>query len=309
MSFIRELAKQIVAAHRHDNLCLPLPSFDPSNPPPVIKTESGQDQYELAGTIAAIEMGFIESDARTLGKAWSRMVKQEGDFNPKAWPARPEYFDLIPFSRDMNPKAFKACPKRLGLYGVFPDADWIARMVDAELPTAQLRFKSEDPQAIRKQIKTAVAAVQGSKTLLFINDHWEEAIEAGAYGVHLGQEDLVSANLDAIRDAGLRLGLSTHGYAELMTADRYCPSYIAMGAVFHTNLKQMPTAPQGLGRLYAYAKLMQHYSLVAIGGIDEMSIHAVAQSGVGSVAVVRAIVAANDPKAAVKRLQDLMKTN
>ncbi len=53
MSFIRELAKQIVAAHRHDNLCLPLPSFDPSNPPPVIKTESGQDQYELAGTIAA----------------------------------------------------------------------------------------------------------------------------------------------------------------------------------------------------------------------------------------------------------------
>jgi thiamine-phosphate pyrophosphorylase len=82
-----------------------------------------------------------------------------------------------------------------------------------------------------------------------------------------------------------------------------------MGAVFPTNLKRMPTAPQGLGRLYAYAKLMQHYSLVAIGGIDETSIHAVAQSGVGSVAVVRAIVAAADPKAAVKRLQELMKTN
>ena len=309
MSYIRELAKQIVAAHRQDNLCLPLPSFDPSHPPPAIKTESGQDQYELAGTIAAIEMGFIENDARVLGKAWSRMVKHEGDFNPKGWPSRPEYFDLIPFSRDMNPKAFKACPKRLGLYGVFPDADWIARMVDAELPTAQLRFKSEDPQAIRKQIKAAVAAVQGSKTLLFINDHWEEAIEAGAYGVHLGQEDLVSANLDAIRDAGLRLGLSTHGYAELMIADRFCPSYIAMGAVFPTNLKQMPTAPQGLGRLYAYTKLMQHYSLVAIGGIDEKSIHAVAQSGVGSVAVVRAIVAADDPKAVVKRLQELMQTN
>jgi thiamine-phosphate pyrophosphorylase len=54
---------------------------------------------------------------------------------------------------------------------------------------------------------------------------------------------------------------------------------------------------------------MQHYPLVAIGGIDEGSIHAVAQSGVGSVAVVRAIVASDDPKAAVKRLQDLMKTN
>jgi thiamine-phosphate pyrophosphorylase len=54
---------------------------------------------------------------------------------------------------------------------------------------------------------------------------------------------------------------------------------------------------------------MEHYSLVAIGGIDESSIHAVSQSGVGSVAVVRAIVAANDPKVAVKRLKELMKTN
>jgi thiamine-phosphate pyrophosphorylase len=179
-------------------------------------------------------------------------------------------------------------------------------MVDAELPTAQLRFKSDDAKSIRQQVRAAVDAVQGSKTLLFINDHWEEAIEAGAYGVHLGQEDLVSANLDVIREAGLRLGLSTHGYAEMLIADRYCPSYIAMGAVFPTNLKKMPTAPQGLGRLYAYAKLMGHYSLVAIGGIDESSIHAVSQSGVGSVAVVRAITASDDPKAAIKRLQNLM---
>ena len=309
MSHIREMAKQIVAAHCQDNLCLPLPSFSPDQPPPTIKTETSQDQYELAGTIAAIEMGFIESDARVLGKAWSRMIKEVGDFNPKLWPSRPEYFEMLPYSRNSNPKAFKECPKRLGLYGVFPDADWIKRMVDAELPTAQLRFKSDDAKSIRMQIKEAVAAVKGSKTLLFINDHWEEAIAAGAYGVHLGQEDLVSANIDTIREAGLRLGISTHGYAELAIADRYCPSYIAMGAVFPTNLKKMPTAPQGLGRLYAYAKLMQHYSLVAIGGIDEASVHAVAQSGVGSVAVVRAIVASDDPKAAVKRLQELMKTN
>lgn len=64
MSHIRELAKHIVEAHRGDDLCLPLPAFSPSHPPPVMKTESGQDQYELAGTIAAIEMGFIDSDAR-----------------------------------------------------------------------------------------------------------------------------------------------------------------------------------------------------------------------------------------------------
>ena len=187
MSLIRDLADQIIAAHRHDELCLPIPSYSISSPPPRIDNELATDHYELAGALAAIEMGFIESDAKTLGKAWSRMTIQDGGFNPFKWPSRPEHFDLLPWTRNMNPKAFKECPKRLGLYGVMPDADWVKRMVEAELPTVQLRFKSEDRYKIRKQIKEAVKATEGSKTLLFINDYWEEAIDAQAYGVHLGQ--------------------------------------------------------------------------------------------------------------------------
>ena len=306
MSLIRDLAEQIIAAHRNDELCIPIPQFTPSNPPPRIDNEAATDHYELAGALAAIHMGFIESDAKVLGKAWSRMTQGDGGFNAQKWPNRPEHFDLLPWTRNMNPNAFAECPTRLGLYGVMPDADWVKRMVDAELPTVQLRFKSDDRSRIRKQIKEAVAASKDSKTLLFINDYWEQAIDAGAYGVHLGQEDIATANLDQIRMAGLRLGLSTHGYAEMAYADRFCPSYIAMGAVFPTNLKMMPTAPQGLGRLYQYAKLMSHYPLVAIGGIDAGSIRTVSKSGVGSVAVVRAITQAKDPKAAIKHLQELM---
>ncbi len=308
MSLIRDLADQIIQAHRQDDLCIPIPKFSINSPPPRIDNESAADHYELAGALAAVEMGFIEEDAKILGKAWARMTLQDGGFNPFKWPSRPEHFDLLPWTRNMNPNAFKECPKRLGLYGVMPDADWVKRMVDAEIPTVQLRFKSDDRFRIRKQIKEAIQATEGSKTLLFINDYWEEAIDAQAYGVHLGQEDLESANLEQIRTAGLRLGISTHGYAELAHADRFCPSYIAMGAVFATNLKKMPTAPQGLGRLYQYAKLMSHYPLVAIGGIDQGSIHAVAKSGVGSVAVVRAITQAKNPKAAVKHLQELMQS-
>jgi len=308
MSLVRDLADEIIQAHKGDELCIPLPQFSMSSPPPRIDNEAATDHYELAGALAAIEMGFIESDAKVLGKAWSRMTLHDGGFNPFKWPSRPEQFDLLPWTRNMNPNAFKECPKRLGLYGVMPDADWVKRMVEAELPTVQLRFKSEDRYKIRKQIKESVKAVEGSKTLLFINDFWEEAIDAQAYGVHLGQEDLETADLEKIRAAGLRLGLSTHGYAELAHADRFCPSYIAMGAVFATNLKKMPTAPQGLGRLYQYAKLMSHYPLVAIGGIDQESIHVVAKSGVGSVAVVRAITQAKNPKDAVKHLQELMQT-
>ena len=308
MSLVRDLADQIIAAHRNNDLCLPIPAYSMASPPPKIDNGHASDHYELAGIIAAIGMGFIEIDANVLGKAWSRMVHQDGGFNPSKWPSRPEHFDLLPWTRNMNPNAFAECPQRLGLYAVMPDSDWVKRMVEAEVPTVQLRLKSEDKKLIRKHIAQSVKAVEGSKTLLFINDFWEEAIEAGAYGVHLGQEDLETADLDAIRSKGLRLGLSTHGYAEMVFADHFCPSYIAMGAVFPTNLKKMPTVPQGLGRLYQYAKLMSHYPLVAIGGIDESSIHAVAQSGVGSVAVVRAIIGASDPKAAVKHLQALMKT-
>lgn len=306
MSLIRDLADQIVAAHRNEDLCIAIPTYTLACPPPKIDNEASADHYELAGALASIDMGFIEADAKVLGKAWSRMALQDGGFDPLKWPTRPEHFGLLPWTRNMNPKAFPECPKRLGLYGVMPDADWVKRMVDAEIPTVQLRFKSEDRSKIRKQVKEAVAAVKDSKTLLFINDYWQEAINAEAYGVHLGQEDLELADLEAIRAAGLRLGLSTHGYAELAYADRFCPSYIAMGAVFPTNLKKMPTAPQGLGRLYQYAKLMSHYPLVAIGGIDQDSIRAVSKSGVGSVAVVRAITQAKDPKAAVKHLQELM---
>jgi len=155
-------------------------------------------------------------------------------------------------------------------------------------------------------VQAAVRAVQGTDSLLFINDHWREAIDAGAYGVHLGQEDLEGAreHLQTIRAAGLRLGLSTHGYAELLRAESVAPSYLALGAVYPTTLKRMATAPQGPGRLAAYARLMRHRPLVAIGGIDHARLAEVLPSGVGSVAVVRALVAAADPVAQAQRFMD-----
>jgi thiamine-phosphate pyrophosphorylase len=89
-------------------------------------------------------------------------------------------------------------------------------------------------------------------------------------------------------------------------ADALSPSYIAMGAVYATTLKDMPTAPQGPARLAAYARLLRDHSLVAIGGIDEARFAQVLPSGVGSVAVVRAIVGAPDPAAAARHLMKRM---
>jgi thiamine-phosphate pyrophosphorylase len=114
--------------------------------------------------------------------------------------------------------AFAPCPHPLGLYAVLPDAAWVGRMARAGVATVQLRFKSDDAAAIRREVRAAVQAVQGTGALLFINDHWQAAIAAGAYGVHLGQEDLDTADIKALRSAGLRLGLSTHTPAELARA-------------------------------------------------------------------------------------------
>ncbi|NMM21160.1 MAG: thiamine phosphate synthase [Rhodoferax sp.] len=249
---------------------------------------------------ACLALGFIEPDAECLANAWQAMTERTGHFNASAWPDDPADFGMRPWPRQ---DAFAACPHKLGLYAVLPDAAWVARMARAGVPTVQLRFKSDDTRAIEREVSAAVQAVQGTDALLFINDHWQAAIAAGAYGVHLGQEDLELADLQAIRAAGLRLGLSSHGYAEMLRADRFSPSYLAMGAVFPTTLKRMVTAPQGTGRLSAYARLMRDCPLVAIGGIDHSTLPDVLVSGVGSVAVVRALVAAEQPEAMAASLQ------
>jgi thiamine-phosphate pyrophosphorylase len=262
---------------------------------------------ETAGVLQGCRMlGFLEHDAQCVAQAWAAQTQRTGRFSLDDWPCHPQDFGIAPTPRA---HAFPTCPHALGLYAVLPDAPWVGRMARAGVPTVQLRFKSDDAAAIRHEVRAAVQAVQGTGALLFINDHWQIAIDEGAYGVHLGQEDMDEAPIDAIRAAGLRLGLSTHGYAEMLRADAVSPSYIALGAVFPTTLKRMQTAPQGTGRLYAYAKLMQHSPLVAIGGIDAARIPVVMQSGVGSIAVVRAITGAPIPEAAAKDLQYRMQSS
>jgi thiamine-phosphate pyrophosphorylase len=249
---------------------------------------------------ACLALGFIDADAQCVALAWQARSQRTGGFDPTGWPDEAVDFGMRAWPRA---DAFATCPKQLGLYAVLPDAAWVARMAQAGVPTVQLRFKSEDRTAVEREIKAAVQAVRGTGSLLFINDHWQLAIDAGAYGVHLGQEDMEVAGLQAIRRAGLRLGLSSHGYAEMLRADAVSPSYIAIGAVYATTLKRMVTPPQGAGRLQAYARLMRDYPLVAIGGIDESRMDEVLASGVGSVAVVRALVAAEQPEAVVKKFK------
>ena len=270
----------------------------PQPTPPAQRSEAAY----LAALHACSQLGFIAVDAECLAQAWQRQTERTRHFDATHWPENPQDFGLS----GANPAlAFPACPRALGLYGVLPSAEWVGRMARAGVPTVQLRFKSDDQAAIQREVQAAVKAVQGTGARLFINDHWQAAIDAGAYGIHVGQEDLDAlegAQLDAIRASGLRLGVSTHGYAEMVRAHAVQPSYIALGAVFPTTLKRMATAPQGTARLQAYVRLMQQYPLVAIGGISAEQFPEILATGVGSIAVVRALVNAPDPDAAAQHL-------
>ncbi len=291
------MAEAIVQAHTE--------RFAPCTPQPLPASDNTHPVFQAA-LQACGRLGFIAADALVLARAWQAQTQRTGRFDAAAWPCTPQDFGLQPTP---HPQAFAPCPQALGLYAVLPDAAWVGRMARAGVPTVQLRFKSEDAGAIAREVQAAVAAVQGTRALLFINDHWREAIAAGAYGVHLGQEDLDAlppAALQALRASGLRLGVSTHGYAEMLRADAVGPSYIAMGAVFPTTLKRMATAPQGVARLAAYAQLMQAYPLVAIGGIALEQFAAIRATGVGSIAVVRALVAAPGPELAAEQLLQAM---
>ncbi len=265
------------------------------------------DSPQAIAYAAARRLGFIPADAECIAQAWQRQSERSGQFDLQAWPSTAVDFGL---RTHLDSHDFPAAPMNMGVYAVLPNADWVGRMARAGLTTLQLRFKSADAQAVQHEIRTAIEAVAGTGAHLYINDHWEEAIAAGAYGVHLGQEDLDTLkpeDLARIRNAGLRLGLSTHGYAEMLRAESVGPSYVALGAVFPTTLKAMATPPQGLGRLAAYAKLLRHRPLVAIGGIATEHLPAVAATGVGSFAVVRAITGAEQPETAAKELQSLWK--
>ena len=212
--------------------------------------------------------------------------------------------DLDPISAHPPAMDFAKCDSlQLGLYPVVDTVSWLETCLVNNIKTIQLRIKDKLDPELESKIAQAVALGHKYQANVYINDHWQLAIKHKAYGVHLGQEDLYLADLAAIKMAGLRLGLSTHGFYEMLRADNYKPSYLAFGAIYPTTTKDMTGQIQGLEKLKHFVPLMKSYPTVAIGGIDLSRANEVAQTGVGSVAVVRAITESDDPALAIEKLQ------
>lgn len=185
-------------------------------------------------------------------------------------------------------------------YPIAPDAAWIARIVPIGVKSVQLRVKNPSLD-VRTEIDQALHVCARYDCDLIVNDFWREAIECGARFVHLGQGDLDGADLDAIRAAGIRIGVSTHSEQELARALSVEPDHVALGPIYETKLKEMPWAPQGLPRIGAWKRRLEGRPLVAIGGITLERAPGVYDAGADSIAVVTDVIAHPEPERRVEQ--------
>lgn len=181
-------------------------------------------------------------------------------------------------------------------YPIVPDAGWVRRIVPLGVRTVQLRLKDASRDEIRRQITDSLEVCIRHGCQLIVNDHWREAVDVGADYIHLGQEDLASADLAVIRAAGAKLGLSTHSHDELTAALAASPDYVALGPIYETKLKAMKWAPQGLDRIGEWKRRIGDLPLVAIAGITLERAPGVIAAGAQSAAVVTDFITHPEPE-------------
>lgn len=185
-------------------------------------------------------------------------------------------------------------------YPIFDSADWIARMLPLGMKLVQLRLKDRPERETRAEIIRARDQCRAAGAILVVNDYWQIAIDEGCDWLHLGQEDLDTADLAAIRAAGLRLGVSTHDEAELDRALALDPDYVALGPVWPTILKQMKWHEQGTEKLTEWKARIGDIPLIAIGGLTTARAPEAFAAGADVVSVVTDITLNADPEARVR---------
>ena len=186
-------------------------------------------------------------------------------------------------------------------YPIFEDVDWIARMAPLGIKLAQLRIKNRSAEETGSHIAKARDICRVHGVVLVVNDYWREAIDLGCAWVHLGQEDLDSADVPALRKAGIKLGISTHDHAELARAMALKPDYVALGPVYPTILKKMKWQEQGVEQLREWRKLVGATPLVGIGGMTIARAPDVFAGGADIVSVVTDITLNSDPEFKVRQ--------
>ena len=183
------------------------------------------------------------------------------------------------------------------VYPIVATAGWVARLLPLGIRLIQLRIKDQPAAVVRREIRQARTLCARGDAQLIVNDHWRLAMAEECNFVHLGQGDLDTADLPALRRADVKIGISTHDHAELERALALAPDYLALGPIYPTSLKVMPWPAQGLERITEWKRRIGSIPLVAVGGLTAERLPGVFAAGADVAAVVNDIVRNPDPAA------------
>ena len=182
------------------------------------------------------------------------------------------------------------------VYPVVDSAAWVGRMLSVGVRLIQLRVKDRSASDLRAEIREAKGLCARVGAQLIVNDYWVLAMAEGCDFVHLGQGDLDTADVTAIRKAGVKIGVSTHSHAELARALALAPDYVALGPIYPTIIKVMPWSPQGLQRITEWKRRIGDIPLIAIGGLTVERLPGVFEAGADVAAVVNDIIGNPNPE-------------
>ena len=203
-------------------------------------------------------------------------------------------------------------PEQMRLYAV-TDRAWAAdedallaqveAAIDGGASIVQLREKHLDSESFFKEAERFVALCRRKGAISIINDNVEIAARTGADGVHVGQEDLKAGRVRALLGPNKIIGVSAHNVVEALAAQAAGADYLGAGAAFVTGTKTdaKPISRETIRAVTAAVDI----PVVAIGGITRDNILELKGCGLDGVAVVSALFAQPDVRAAAEELRRL----
>lgn len=175
--------------------------------------------------------------------------------------------------------------------------------IDGGASMVQLREKHLDEDAFLAEAERFTALCRRKGALSIINDNVDVALKSGADGVHIGQEDLAAGDARRLLGPDRILGVSAHSVEEALRAQAAGADYLGVGAAFATGTKAdaKPIPRETIRAITAAVDI----PAVAIGGITRENILELKSCGLAGAAVVSALFAQKDVKAAAAELRRL----
>ncbi|MBS3106506.1 thiamine phosphate synthase [Candidatus Woesearchaeota archaeon] len=173
------------------------------------------------------------------------------------------------------------------------NAEIVREAIKGGVDIVQLREKEWSKERYREEAKKLRKLCHTHEVLFVVNDYPDIAKEVGADGLHLGQEDMPIAEARKIVGK-MKIGKSTHSGEQALNAVKEGADYISIGPIFPTRKKPNPV---GVGLIRALAPVLK-IPFVAIGGIKLENVDEVLSAGATSIAVISAVVEAEDVRAA-----------